>query len=776
MCQQKIAEPSLVVVLLRDEREKTMLGRRRRGTQSWLPFAIVIILAVACVSLIGGDVVIQRMRAHGGSFLGQVQALVHPVSAAGLEPGSTPVPTFTVSPATPVPLASVPPPELTAAHFLQDWSGQHYRQMYALLSQQAQKAQSESQFVAWYADMAKTAALTKLTTQVTSIPNVPKGAGNGASVQVPFTVSFDTTLVGTFTQNNSVSLVLSNGQWRVDWRPSLYFNGLQAGDAVRLFPLNPRRGSILDRKGRPLAMMGFEETIGVVPGPLAKSGKEAQALQIISQYLNKPPSTLQKIYANQPADWFIPLGDVSGSLEQTLHQRLDSFSGVVLRRKPIRVYPQGTVASHIVGYVGPITPAELKTLAAQGYTADDIVGRAGVERWADSYLAGQKGGILAIVDTSGEVVETIARRDAVPGDNVVLSLDLDIQKEAETVLNKLDGSVVVLNPQDNSVLALASYPNFDPNKFVTGFTTQEWNALNTSPDKPFLDRPVQASFPTGSVFKVITMSAGMEALGIKPSTTFDCNYWWHGPGLTLHNWRPEGTLNLIQSLTGSCDPTFYQIGLDLWRKNPSVLSQFAQEFGLGQKTGINGVSEIPGLVPSPAWKEQTYHQPWYAGDSVELAIGQGYLQATPLQVANAYSSLADDGARRSPLLVQKIVDVQGHVVKTFTAQQQGRLPDSPATLAAIKAGMLGTTSTSLGTAYYAFSTYKHPMEVKTGSASNQSKLAHAWFVGYSPPDHPQYVILVMIEGRGESMQIASPMARNLMNYLWPNQDAQMPAR
>ncbi|HUX88193.1 MAG TPA: NTF2-like N-terminal transpeptidase domain-containing protein, partial [Chloroflexota bacterium] len=181
----------------------------RRRSHTWVPFAVVIVLAVAGIGLVGGDVALQRMRAHGGSFLGQVQALIRPVSAAGLEQGTVPSPTFTVLPATPVPLANVPPPELTAAHFLQDWSGQHYRQMYALLSQQAQKAESQSQFVAWYTNMAKTAALTKLTTQVTSIPNVPKGAGNGASVQVPFTVSFSTTLVGTFTQNNSVSLVLS---------------------------------------------------------------------------------------------------------------------------------------------------------------------------------------------------------------------------------------------------------------------------------------------------------------------------------------------------------------------------------------------------------------------------------------------------------------------------------------------------------------------------------------------------------------------------------------
>ncbi|MHB8674780.1 MAG: penicillin-binding transpeptidase domain-containing protein, partial [Candidatus Limnocylindrales bacterium] len=558
-----------------------------------------------------------------------------------------------------------------------------------------------------------------------------------------------------------------------DWHPSVYFTGLQAQDAVRLFPLNPRRGDILDRKGRPLATTGFEETIGVVPGALSKGGKEAQALQAIGQDLHETPAQLQKKFANQPASWFIPLGVVPSSMDKQLHQQLDPIPGVVLRRKPIRIYPQGTVASHIVGYVGPVTKQELKTLAAQGYTTDDVVGQAGVEKWANAYLAGRKGGILAVVGRSGQVIQIIARRNVVEGDNVVLTIDLNIQKKAEQILNKLDGSAIVLNPQDNSVLALASYPSYNPNNFITGWSPQAWKKFSTSKNQPFLDRPVQLSFPTGSIFKVVTMSAAMETLGTKTTRVFDCNYWWHGPGMTLHNWRIEGHLNLIQSLTGSCDPTFYELGYELWQKNPSILSKFAGEFGFGKKTQINGVNnEIPGLVPSPAWKEKVYHQPWYAGDSVELAIGQSYLQATPIQVANAYSALADNGIRRSPLMVEKIVDQQGHVVKTFHAKTLGRLPDTPAMLATIKAGMLGTTSTPLGTAYYAFSTYKHPMEVKTGSASNQGKLAHAWFVGYSPPDHPQYLILVMIEGRGESMQIASPMARNLMNFLWPNSSPQ----
>ncbi|HVC32015.1 MAG TPA: penicillin-binding transpeptidase domain-containing protein [Chloroflexota bacterium] len=747
--------------------------RRRRGANPWPTLvALVVVLAV------GGYLFRHTIESRVGHVIGRVEAVAQPQTAEA-QPGATP--TFTVTVETPVPLKNVPPPELTASQFLGDWSAGHDQQMYAMLSNEAKAAQTEQQFVQKYTDLTSESTITSITTQITSIPVLPPGAGNGASVQVPFTVQFRTNMVGDFQENNSVPLVLEGGQWRIDWRPSLFYVDLTPDSVVHLFPISTRRGSILDRKGRPLAITGVEATIGVVPGDLNKDGHADQKLQLISQYLKKPVADLKKIYANQPPAWFIPLGDVSGTidsemsgtLETDLEKQFANVPGVQVRPKPIRVYPQGEVASHVVGYVSHITADDLKTLAAKGYTADDLVGRDGVEQWAEPILAGQRGGKLAIVGPTNEVVKIIAQRAAVPGDDVVLSLDLDVQKQAEQVLGKLDGSIIVMNPQDNSVLALASYPNFDPNVFVRGPTDAEWNALTTSSDRPLLDRPTEGVYPTGSIFKVITATAGMEQIGYTASSLFDCSYWWSGlPGLTLHNWEPQGTLNLIQSITGSCDPTFYTMGLALYRKDPSILSKYAREFGLGQSTGINGVDDAAGLVPDPAWKQKALKEPWYPGDSITLAIGQDYLQATPIQMANIYSALANNGARRTPILVQKVVDPKGQVVKTYEAQSLGQLPTTPAILNVIRAGMLGTTSTPLGTAYYAFSSYKHPMEVKTGSAENQGPLAHAWFVGYAPPDHPTFLILVMVEGRGESMQIASPMARQLMDYLWPNPAAQ----
>lgn len=748
-----------------------MAYRRHRNDRPMWPFLIVLVLGTAAYLFrhsLEGELV--RFAQRGKAL---VPASLQPSAPNTLFPFATP--TFTVAIDRPVPLGDVPPPEVSASAYLAAWSTAQYAAMYAMLSRETQAMQTQDQFVQRYKDLTQEASITGITTRVTSIPIVPAGAGNGASVQVPFTVDFNTIRVGTFSEINSVPLVLEGGTWHVDWRPSLFFKDLAEDGYVHLFPLDPRRGSILDRQGRPLATMGFRVTIGVVPRELTADGHEVQTLTMIGQYLHKSPDDLKKVYASQPPDWLIPLGDVDGSLENELHQKLAALSGVYLQRKPIRVYPERDVAAHVVGYVGHITSDELKTLASQGYTIDDIVGRSGVEASAESALAGKRGGKLAVVAASGEVIKVIAERDAVPGDDVVLTLDLDVQKQAEKVLGTLDGSVVVMNPKDNSVLALASYPRFDPNKFVTGWDPKDWQAYNASPDSPFQNRPVEGQFPTGSVFKVITLSAGMEVAGFRITDTFDCNYWWHGlPGVLMHNWTVQGTLNLIQSVTGSCDPTFYTIGLALNRKDPFALPRYARAYGLGSKTGINGLNEVAGTVPDPAWKEQVLKQPWYAGDGVNLAIGQGYLQATPLQVANVYSTIANEGVRRTPLLIQKYVDQQGKVDQAFEAQTVTHVPVSPTTLKAIHDGMLGTTSTPLGTAYYAFSSYRHPMEAKTGSAENQAVLAHAWFVGYAPPTNPTLLILIMIEGRGESAQIASPIARQLMDALLPDDPAVTP--
>jgi penicillin-binding protein 2 len=322
-----------------------------------------------------------------------------------------------------------------------------------------------------------------------------------------------------------------------------------------------------------------------------------------------------------------------------------------------------------------------------------------------------------------------------------------------TALGDKIGSVVVLDPRDSSVLALTSAPSFDPNAFVVGLDDAEWQRLN-GPEHPLVLRATESAYPTGSIFKVFTMAAGLDQGVVRPTSTFDCGLDWNGlPGVTLHNWEAQGTLTLTRALTASCNPAFFEIGLQLDHTDPTILPGVARSFGLGQLSGIVGVHETGGTLPDPAWKQRQLGQPWSSGDSVNLAIGQGYLLATPLQMANAYAALARGDSLLSPLV---LVDQAPH--------ELGALRLSATARKTILDGMRGVTSTALGTAYYAFKDSKLAIAAKTGSAENENPDAHAWFVGFTPPDNARLLVLVMIEGGQHGGTVAAPVARRVIDF------------
>jgi penicillin-binding protein 2 len=447
----------------------------------------------------------------------------------------------------------------------------------------------------------------------------------------------------------------------------------------------------------------------------------------------------------------MPIADRPESARADLEPKIGAIPGVALQDRPARVYPLGAAAAHVVGYVGHPNADELRQLASTGFAESDWIGRSGIEAWAEDQLAGKKGGSIQIVDQGGRVLRTIAQKPAVPGKDVKLTIDAAIQTAATQALGDRTGSVVVMNPRDRSVLALVSQPSFDPNQFVIGLSDAEWQELN-GPTRPLLLRATESAYPTGSIFKVVTLAAALENGVVKTSDTFDCGNDWNGlPGVTLHNWQPQGTLQLTEALTESCNPAFYEMGLRLDRLDPNILPTFARAFGLGKTMSTPGVHESAGTVPDPNWKQQQLGQSWSSGDSVNLAIGQGYLLATPMQMANAYASLSD-GNLIAPNLVQG-----------SAGRSLGSLKLSPGTTAVILDGMKRVTSTSRGTAYYAFRDEKLAIAAKTGSAENENPDAHAWFVGFLPPDKPSLLVLVMVEGGQHGGTVAAPIARTLID-------------
>jgi penicillin-binding protein 2 len=657
-----------------------------------------------------------------------------------------PPPTTVLTPPTATPIPKRP--EDAANAFFTAWQQGQYSAMYDLLSTDAKATIARDAFVRRYTNIHDGTGELKLSAQATGPAD-----SNG---QIPFTVTRSLAVFGDVSENNTLHVVQDeSGTWKVAWQPALIFNQLTSTNAVRVTPEVPKRGRVLDRAGKPLADNGSVVSVGVVPGQVKD---EAELLQALSDALGIPPDTVKQRYQGGQPDWFMPITDRSENDRDDLQTKIGSIPGVALQDKPARVYPLGSVAAHVVGYVTHPTADDLQKLAAAGYDESDWIGRDGIEAWGEQQLGGTRGGVIQIVDASGKVVREIVRKPAVPGQDIKLTLDSDIQNAAVSGLADKIGSVVVLDPRDNSILALASQPSFDPNQFVLGVTDDQWQQMN-GPDRPLVLRAAQSSYPTGSIFKVVTMAAGMEKGVARTSDVYNCGLNWNGlPGVTLHNWQPEGMLKLSEALTESCNPAFYEIGLKLDQLDPTILPNYARSFGLGQSTGVVGVNDSAGTVPDATWKQQQIGEGWTSGDSVNLAIGQGYLLATPLQMANAYAGLARGGSRLPPVIVSD---------QEQQAKPLGSLDLSSTTQAAILDGMKRVTSTPAGTAYYAFKDEKLPIAAKTGSAENENPDAHAWFVGYLPPDKPTLLVLVMIEGGQHGGTVAAPIARSLIDMAYP---------
>ena len=658
-----------------------------------------------------------------------------------------------------------PSPMLVANDYVLAWSEKRYSDMYALLSNASRSAIDEKKFVARY-----TAIYDAATVQEIKItPGAPQMLALPNTGRLPVEVTFRTVRLGDIKEANTIPLTYEDGRWGVVWSPSLILKDLSGDNLVRMVPVNPQRGSILDRKGRPLAVQAYVIQVGVIPGDIKN---EAAVLKAVSDYTKVPQADIKAKYSKAEPDWFVPIKDFPITQEADARSKLDQVDGVMLRHVAVRSYPNGDLAAHIVGYVSKITAEDLAKLGAKGYNADDYVGRDGIEAWAEADLAGQRGGKLSIVTPQGDLVKVVAEKPVKRGNDVYVSIDIDIQRKAEQVLGTQAGSIVVLDPRDNSILAMATSPRFDPNKFVTGYSDAEWDKILKDEKHPLLNRPVMSAYATGSIFKVITFTAAMEKLGYKADTQVNCAGQWQIPGTSifLKDWKPEGhgILPFTQAITESCNAPFYDIGYKLNAMDPMILPSWARNFGLGEKTGVVGVQEVAGILPDPAWKLRVIGQSWFPGDAVNLAIGQGFFQATALQMADVYGILATKGLVRTPVLVQRVNTVEGQLVKAYAADEKGKLPAQQATLAALHEGMLRTGSTPQGTGYYAFQGFRTPMASKTGSAENQNPEAHAWFAGYAPADAPEVVIVVMLEGGGAGGTVAAPKARQMMDFLFPN--------
>lgn len=446
------------------------------------------------------------------------------------------------------------------------------------------------------------------------------------------------------------------------------------------------------------------------------------------------------------------------------------FPALVIKTKPMRVYYP--LAPHLIGYINEITKEQLKKGVFPNARGGDLVGQCGIERAYQDIVSGIKGKRLLEVDAFGRELKLLKDIMPVPGCNLYLTIDARLQKYVEKLLEKKAGAIIVLDPNTGQVLAMASAPTFDQNLFTKGIDIKTWLKLKNNPSRPFQNRATTGLYPPGSVFKVITAIAGLEEKTISPYTKVYCSGKFRFGNRIFRCWKKSGHgwIDVRGALIQSCDVFFYKLGRKLGIK---CLARYAKACGLSKATGIE-INEARGLVPMPAGKWAIWKRPWQKGETLNVAIGQGPLLTTPLQIAVFFAALCNGGTIYKPQILLKVEDSNGKVIKEARSIVKGKLPFHKHTLDIIIEALAGVMKSPLGTGYRARST-KVPIAGKTGTAQIVSLTRegarvpysykdHAWFAGFAPVDSPKIVVVVLIEHGGHASSTSAPIAKKIIEF------------
>ncbi len=669
-------------------------------------------------------------------------------------PGASPVPQGTPSPTATL---DVLESEVIGRAFLNAWQQANYPAMYELVAPARRATLDQAGFESAY----RNALMATGTVSMTITPQ--RMILDGERGRVEFSEAWHTALFGTLESSNTLYLVKNNGRWWVDWDRAAIWPDLAGDLAFAVDYQTPPRANIYDREGAGLAVPSTIVTVGVVPERIQD---EAAVLEALSYVLNQTPESIRARYAGQPASWFIPIGEIDGDTSLSYNTLL-SRAGIERRERTGRGYPLGGVAAHIVGWIAPIPQSESELYHSRGYQADALVGVAGLEAWGEAILAGRNGGRLYLVDADGAYVRTIAERRPQRGHAIYTTLNRAWQAQAESLLRQTGrGAAVALDVKSGAVLMMASSPGFDNNAFLNLAQPELRQVILNDPSRPLLNRATQGTYPAGSTFKIVTMVAALEGGGFTPESTFYCGGYWDRLGSANRKacWTAHGALTLQDALIQSCNTTFYDVGLRLDSLDPNLLPSYARAFGLGQLTGIQEIPEVAGLVPDADWKFNTLFERWTSGDSVNLAIGQGHLLVTPLQMARMMAAIANGGTLYRPYLVDRVVAADGQEIMRTQRAPTGQIPISAAHLESIRAALLAVTQAPMGTATHRFQGLTIPVAGKTGTAEAPGVDAkpHSWFVGYFPADDPQIAMAVVVENAGEGSTVAAPLFRQLV--------------
>ena len=549
-----------------------------------------------------------------------------------------------------------------------------------------------------------------------------------------------------------------------------YYGRLADGNRIKLIPIMAPRGTFYDRNGVPLVSNrpGFTVTLVPISGPIPD-----EVIIKLAGILSMDPAEIKaKVDAQKgPFEPVRVKSDIGPDVVTRIEERRREMPGVVIEIQPVRNYINNELGAHVFGYVSEISDTELEKRKTDGYKTGDIIGKFGLEKVYDKEIRGAVGGGQVEVDVNGRAVQVLGKKEAVPGNNLVMTIDYRIQKAAEKAIdehliflqtklgnpNAKAAAAVVMNPRTGEILAMVSRPAFNPNLFNGGISSKEWKLLNDNPFHPMDNRAISGEYSPGSTFKIVTGTAALELGKVTPEEKiFDSGTHWIIPKSNAMG-EALGWINFREALTKSDNVYFYEMGNRLGIDN---LEKYARMFGLGAFTGINLPGESDGLVANRRYKERVYGEDWYLSETFDAAIGQGFQLATPLQMAVVMSQIANGGHRYRPYLVSKIVAPGGEVVKQFTPQETGSIKISDGTLNLIREA-LHDVGREGGTAGYIFTDFPISMASKTGTAENSHGDDHGLFVAYAPFEDPRVVVAVIVEQGGFGSDAAAPIARKI---------------
>lgn len=511
-----------------------------------------------------------------------------------------------------------------------------------------------------------------------------------------------------------------------------YNRELADENRIQLIPKRPERGKIFDRKGRILASSQLSYSVFVWP-LVQKKEQWPQILETLSRLLEIPASQIkekvEKAGVNSPSLVRVARGISYAQIVAIQEHRSELF-GVEVDNEATRFYPEGELAAQALGYIGEITGEELEKQKHRGYRLGDVIGKMGIEAAYEEELRGTWGGQQVEVDGAGQIVRILGQKPTLPGKDITLTIDLDVQKAAEAALGDRSGSIVAMDPRDGSVLAMVSHPAFDPNWFSKNMTEAQWQDLQKR-SFPFVDRAIQG-FPPASTFKIITATAGMESGKFPPDTVLMTYPSIHGVG----DWNGAGfgAIGFVTALQWSSNTFFGQVGVGVGSK---TLLDWSQRFGLGQKTGIEIGGEAEGFLPTPDWKKKVWQENWNPADSVMMAIGQGAVQVSPLQTAVVFAVPANGGYRVKPHLLKSDAD---------TKRWRQSLNIKPQTLNTLRTGMRAVVEAGTSTALNVPNI--PPVAGKSGTGEDPPRPSHTWFGGFAPFSKPEIVVVAFAENSG----------------------------